>query len=97
MHFLRAADEAHRGHAVAVAVERLLRRLDELRVVGEAEIVVGAEVDDFDARPHPLDRDMRALGRQDRAFVLGQAFALDALECCGRRGKDGTVHGLPLE
>ena len=42
---LRAADEAHRGHAEAEFVERLARRRDELRVVGEAEIVVGAEVE----------------------------------------------------
>ena len=34
---LRAADEAHRGHAVAIAVERLLGGRDQLGVVGEAE------------------------------------------------------------
>ena len=44
MLFLRAADEAHRGHAVAVAVERLLGGLAQFRVVGKAEIVVGAEI-----------------------------------------------------
>jgi hypothetical protein len=41
---LRAADEAHRGHAEAVAVERVLGRCDHLGVVGQAEVVVGAEV-----------------------------------------------------
>ena len=41
---LRPADEAHRGHAEAELVERFARRRDDLRMVGEAEIVVGAEV-----------------------------------------------------
>ena len=42
---LGAADEADRGHAVAPALEpRLRRRLDAL-VLGEAEIIVGAQVD----------------------------------------------------
>mmetsp|Transcript_49423 Transcript_49423/g.122833 ORF Transcript_49423/g.122833 Transcript_49423/m.122833 type:complete len:400 (+) Transcript_49423:187-1386(+) len=42
---LRAADEAHARHAQPVRRERLLRDLDEPRVVGEAEVVVGAEVE----------------------------------------------------
>jgi hypothetical protein len=41
---LGAADEAHRGHAEAVRVERLLGGGDHGRVVGQAEVVVGAEV-----------------------------------------------------
>jgi len=36
---LRAADEAHRRHAVAVAVERLGGRLPQVGAVGETEIV----------------------------------------------------------
>ena len=57
VHVLRAADEAHRGHAVAVAVERrACAASTQRRVVGEAEIVVGAEVQhllaaDLDLRP----------------------------------------------
>ena len=43
---LRAADEAHRRKAEAPAVIAGLRGLDEPRVVGQAEIVVGAHVDD---------------------------------------------------
>ena len=57
---LRAADEAHRGHAVAVAVERGLRRLAQLLAVGEAEIVVGAEV-------------RAACGRQPRSRPTGSS------------------------
>ena len=44
---LRPADEAHGGHAEAELVERVARRGDDLGVVGKAEIVVGAEVDEL--------------------------------------------------
>ena len=44
VHLLGAADEADRGHAEAPAVQRLLGGGDDLGVVGEAEVVVGAEV-----------------------------------------------------
>ena len=56
-----AADEAHRSHAEAALVERLLGGGDDLRIVREAEVVVGAEVDDLTLR-HP---DRRALRRGD--------------------------------
>jgi hypothetical protein len=39
---LRAADEAHRGEAKAVAVERGARGGDDVGVVGQAQVVVGA-------------------------------------------------------
>ncbi len=42
---LRAADEAHRGHAEAELVERRARGGDHLGMVGEAEIVVGAKIE----------------------------------------------------
>ena len=41
---LRAADEAHAGEAEAVRVEGLLRGGEHRGVRGEAEVVVGAEV-----------------------------------------------------
>ena len=47
MQRLRAADEAHRSHAEAELVERLARRGDDLGMVGKAEIVVGAEVQEL--------------------------------------------------
>ena len=45
MQRLRAADEAHRGHAEAELVHRALGGGDHLRMAGETEIVVGAEVE----------------------------------------------------
>jgi hypothetical protein len=46
---LSAADEPHAGHAEAALVHRGLGRGDDLRVVREAEVVVGAEVHDLRA------------------------------------------------
>jgi hypothetical protein len=48
---LRPADEPHRGEPVAPAVERRVRRADDLGVVGEPEVVVRAEIEDAGARP----------------------------------------------
>ena len=64
---LGAADEADRGHAVAPAVERLVGRLDDRRMVGEPEVVVRAEVEQLAAPGHV---DMRALGRRDLELGL---------------------------
>ena len=40
-----AADEAYGCHAEAPAIQRLLGRGDHGRVIGQAEVVVGAEVE----------------------------------------------------
>ena len=42
---LRAADEAHGREAEAVRVQRRVRRAHDLRVRGEAQVVVGAKVE----------------------------------------------------
>ena len=46
---LGATDETNRRQAVAVAVERLLGRADEVLTVGQAQIIVGAEIQDTPA------------------------------------------------
>ena len=74
---LRAADEANGRHAEAPAVERLLRRVDDLGVAREAEVVVRAEVDQLAGA---LDRDMRGLRRRHHELVLRQAGLLDLWE-----------------
>ena len=51
VHLLGAADEADGGHAVAPAVQRLVGGGDDLGVVGEAEVVVGAEVEHLAGAP----------------------------------------------
>ena len=59
VHVLGAADEADRGQAVAVALQAVVGGRDDVGMVGEAEVVVGAEVDDLAA----VDADGRALRR----------------------------------
>ena len=71
------ADEADGRHAVAVGVERLLGGFHQLGVVGQAEIVVGAEIQDILAGRH-LDGCL--LGRRDDTFFLVQAGFTDGLE-----------------
>ncbi|ESW78061.1 hypothetical protein X773_22005 [Mesorhizobium sp. LSJC285A00] len=38
MLFLSAADEAHRRHAVSIAIERVLSRLKQILIVGQTQI-----------------------------------------------------------
>jgi len=64
---LGAADEAHRAEAVAVGAQGLMRGLDDGRVAGQAQVVVGAEVDDL----APVRRvHQGALGGGEDAFGL---------------------------
>src|SRR5690606_32435378 len=63
-----AADEAHARHAVAKALQRLLRGGYQLGVVGKAEIIVGAQIDNVAAAP--ADSYSRTLRRGDRPFHL---------------------------
>ena len=79
---LGAADEADGRHAVAARVEPLVGGLDHLRMAGEAEVVVGAEVDDVLRRRAggELDLDVGGLGRVDEALLLEEARLPDAVE-----------------
>ena len=70
---LAAADEADGSHAEAAGVHALLGGGDELGVVGEAEVVVGAEVEALLALHH----DFGALGALDDAFILVKTGGLD--------------------
>ena len=88
---LRAADKAHRTHAVAVLVERLVCRGDHAGVAGKAEVVVGAEVEDFAAVLHA---DGGALRRDDHALVLVEPGFPDSVEFVLEIGADAVgVHG----
>ena len=75
---LRAADEAHRGHAVAALGRAPSRGGGEHgRMVGQAEVVVGAEVEQL----APVgERDVRALRGGDHALVLGEPGGGDLVE-----------------
>ena len=70
MHALRAADEAHRRHAVAIARQALMRGLDHGRMIGQSQIIVGAQIDHL----APVGkRDDRTLRRADDALALQQS------------------------
>ena len=66
-----------RGHAVAALVEPLVRRRDHVGVAGEAEVVVGAQVDDLLERSArgELDLDLGPLRRVDEPLLLEEAGA----------------------
>ena len=70
MQRLRAADEAHRGHAEAELVHGAARRRDDVGVIGEAEVIVGAEIDRIARALRGRDMDAPALrpGQQPLAF-----------------------------
>ena len=75
---LRAADEAHARHAVAPGVQRAVRGGHKLRMAGQAEVVVRAEVQDG-ARA-PFHADLGPLGSDDRPFFAKQALLAQLLE-----------------
>ncbi len=66
MHALRAADEAHRSHAVAEAVDGPVGGLADGRVIRQPEVVVGAEVDDIPVTGAYL----AALGAAEHSLAL---------------------------
>jgi len=80
MQGLRAADEADRGHAEAEAVERVMRRGDDFRMIGEAEVIVGAEIDHLAPAVRGADPDAPALRAFDQPLALGEAIGLDPRE-----------------
>ena len=73
---LSAANEPDRRHAVAPAAQAFLRGFDDGGMVGEAEVVVGAEVDDFSS----ADADGRALRSLQLALALVKALGLQVGE-----------------
>jgi len=87
-----AADEADRGHAEAVTVEAFLGRRHQGRMVGEAQIVVGAEVQNLAAVG---DGDVGALVAEDGALDLPQGLVADGLEFGGDIGENGGHDRLP--
>jgi len=86
---LLAADEADAAHAESALVHGLLGRGDEARVVCQAEIVVGAEVQ----RPAAVGKsDFGALGGTNRAFLFVQARFADGLELILQVFLEFSVH-----
>lgn len=76
---LGAADETHRTHAEPVRLQSPNGGLFETSIVGEAEVVVGAEVEDSLA----VGVDFRELGRGDDALGLVGACVAHGLQLLG--------------
>ena len=93
MQRLRAADEAHRGHAEAELVHRPARGGDDVRVIGEAEIIVGAEVDRLARAFRRGDADAAALRPGQQPLALREARRLDVVEGREDMAEKGVGHG----
>ena len=74
---LGSADEADAGEAVSPVLKRLRGGGDDGGVVGEPEIIVGAEVEDVRAVG---EVNVRLLGAGDDAFALVEAGGFDFVE-----------------
>src|SRR6267143_1570958 len=77
---LGATNKAYAGHAEAVRVESFLRRSDQGRVIGKAEIIVGAHVQyAFSVG----DGDVCVLRRGNHAFGLVEPLGANFFERAG--------------
>ena len=95
MQRLRAADEAHRGHAESEVVERLRCRRNHVGMVGQAEIIVGAQIQQLALAAlgaGVADAYVRRLRRRDQPLALGKAVGIDAGEGFGEVGEE-AMHG----
>ncbi len=97
MQGLGAADETHGRYAVAELVEGFVRRSDDVGVIGEAEVIVGAQVQHvLDATVCP-DVDRRLLRPRDDTFGLEKSLGFQGVGLLGERlEKFGWHCDLPL-
>ncbi len=75
-----ATDEPHRGHAEAVAVEHRLGGGNQLRVVGKAQVIVGAQVQHRTSRAVRAHPYVAGLCRHERTLGLPQVLVADGLK-----------------
>src|SRR5262245_44512505 len=73
---LSAANEAYRRQPIAVASEPFMGRLDDGRMIGQAKVVIGAEVDDLAA----ADLDGGSLWPLQLALAFVQSAGLEVVE-----------------
>ena len=92
MQRLRAADEAHRGHAEAEFVERAPGRRDDFGVMGETEVIVGAEIDHLALALRTGDADAPALRPGDQPLALGQPGGVDLAQDRSHVAHEGLGH-----
>ncbi|MNC51189.1 hypothetical protein D3C75_1004710 [compost metagenome] len=68
---LCSTNETHRGHPKAMRIHALFSSIDKLWVVSEAEIVIGAEVDDVTT---VSNGNICLLSRSNNTFFFKQPF-----------------------
>ena len=95
MQRLRAADEAHRSHAEAELVHGAARRRDDVRMIGEAEVIVGAEIDRFARALRGRDTDAPALRPGQQPLAFREARRLDLVEGRADVVEKGVGHKPP--
>ena len=90
---LRAANEAHGTHAVATLVHSPLGRFDQAAVVGQAEIVVGAEIKHLSLLSVALNLDVATLRSHYDTLVLVQSGILDGRQLLLQMFLEVLIHG----
>ena len=88
VHILCTADKADAGHTVATGIHHVLGSLDQTRVVGETEVVVGTEVQQLLA----LHLDGSLLGTLYEAFLFVESGLSDGLQFLLEMFLKFTVH-----
>ena len=83
MQRLRSADEAHRRHAEAELLHRAPGRRDDVRMIGEAQVIVGAEVDRIARALRRRDMDAPTLRPGQEPLAFCEARRLDVIEGAG--------------
>ncbi len=87
---LRAANEPYRGHPESIGVQAGFCRRDQVRMIGQPQVVVCAEVEDLLAG---LDADLGRLRGGDNALCLVEAGLADGVQL-GAKLFDGCFdHG----
>ena len=74
---LRTANKTHRRHAETILIKPRLGGGNQALIISQAQIVVGAEINDFGARIQP---DRRLLRRGNLALALVETVVADLLQ-----------------
>jgi hypothetical protein len=72
-------------------MQRLMRRVLDIRMLGEAKVIVGAEIQDFAAIG---EADVRALRRADVALAFPRAGGADGVELGGEMLLEIGIHEM---
>ena len=89
MEVARPANEPHRRHAEAMGLHGGLCRFDQGWMIGEPQIIVGAEIKHLVTDTIADDLDMSVLRRNDGALRLPKRLSADGFELGRNIGKHG--------